>query len=250
MPSAEERLSGVRLKIERAKQHIIELNTAINTFFESGPYGVEPDPNPQTSDVFLRVTKATPVPLGFGLTVGDAIHNLRSALDHVAWQLVECGRGTPNDQTSFPIGETRKKYALALKRGKIKGVALGAQKICCRVQPYQSGDETLWNIHQLDIFDKHKLVITAASSIATVTYTPKGLIRGITSPKDPLVPLILGDILASIPRRLYERDDYQFAVQITFGEPEILRGQPVLETLQHMLNFVEALVGRFVVFLN
>src|SRR5690606_21763862 len=35
--------------------------------------------------------------------VGDVLHNLRSALDQLAWQLVLFDGGTPNQLTTFPV---------------------------------------------------------------------------------------------------------------------------------------------------
>jgi hypothetical protein len=37
----------------------------------------------------------------------DAVHNLRSALDYLAWQLVEVNGNTPNEKTCFCIGSAR-----------------------------------------------------------------------------------------------------------------------------------------------
>jgi hypothetical protein len=36
---------------------------------------------------------------------GDVFHNLRTALDHVAWQFVLLEGGTPNETTTFPLLE-------------------------------------------------------------------------------------------------------------------------------------------------
>ena len=39
----------------------------------------------------------------WSLILGDLLHNLRSALDHLAWQLVVDGGGTPSQDTNFPV---------------------------------------------------------------------------------------------------------------------------------------------------
>jgi hypothetical protein len=42
-------------------------------------------------------------PLRLGVMFGDCVQNLRSALDHLAWQVTLLDGGTPGDSTQFPI---------------------------------------------------------------------------------------------------------------------------------------------------
>lgn len=47
------------------------------------------------------------------MLVGDYVHNVRSALDHVVWQLVIANRGAPGRHTQFPIALTEKHWRFA-----------------------------------------------------------------------------------------------------------------------------------------
>ena len=95
--------------------------------------------------------------------MGDAIHNLRTALDHLVWQLVEAGGGTPNDRTAFPIvaadAKAAQRYGSAVGQGEIAKISPGAFKLLESIQPYNGGDKTLVEIHELDIWDKHRLIL-------------------------------------------------------------------------------------------
>lgn len=42
-------------------------------------------------------------PIGPSIISGDLVHNLRSSLDHLAWQLVKVSGGEPGGWTYFPI---------------------------------------------------------------------------------------------------------------------------------------------------
>lgn len=90
MPTAAERLSRIRLKIERAKKHIREFEQRLEAFRLRNPYGFmrEDDPNTGERIYKVRVSEEPPVE-DLALIAGDAIHQTRSALDHLAWQLVE-----------------------------------------------------------------------------------------------------------------------------------------------------------------
>src|SRR5260370_16394428 len=101
--SAEERLSLVRVKIERAKKHFHDLQAARIQFMEGTPYRIDRENNAQTGYNLYRVFDIQTPPAEIGLITGDVIHNLRSALDHLAYQLVLVNGSTPSKQTAFPI---------------------------------------------------------------------------------------------------------------------------------------------------
>ena len=48
----------------------------------------------------------------WGVLIGEILHNLRSALDHLIWQLVILETGAPptTTKTAFPIFETAAGY--------------------------------------------------------------------------------------------------------------------------------------------
>jgi len=106
MPTADERLAGVRAKIERAKQHVLNVDGAARAFLDSNPCEGGTKRDPDTRRVLHYLVRVKPAPVPLRLIVGDALHNLRSALDHLAWQLVEAGGGTPTRYTAYPIMET------------------------------------------------------------------------------------------------------------------------------------------------
>src|SRR5579864_4992836 len=101
--STQDRIHGIRLKIERAKEHIRDLDAAIKRFVQEQPYtlGAKPHRIPEIEHTTLYVAEVKPIPDCISLIVGDAIHNLRSALDHLMWQLVEAAGGSPDRNIYF-----------------------------------------------------------------------------------------------------------------------------------------------------
>jgi hypothetical protein len=73
-------------RCEWASQHLRQLHEAIVVYEESDPYTIRHDFNSvaYTSSVYIA---PKPVPLTISFMAGDVVHNLRSALDHLAWQL-------------------------------------------------------------------------------------------------------------------------------------------------------------------
>jgi hypothetical protein len=95
------------------------------------------------------------------LITGDAIHNLRSALD-IAWvdTVNAIGRGATG-WTHFPIGPDKPKNWL---EGCLKGVGIDDTSrvfdfIVNDVKCYEGGDSDILALHVLDIDDKHELLI-------------------------------------------------------------------------------------------
>src|SRR6478609_5813888 len=91
--TAAERLVGPLTKIERAKQHIVELNAVVQVFIDSKPYSSVTEHDPQTAQYVRRITKVEAVTPNVATVLGDILVNLRSALDHLAYQLIVVGAG-------------------------------------------------------------------------------------------------------------------------------------------------------------
>lgn len=250
------RIDGVRLKIERAKKHIRDLDSEIRIFIESKPYtiGTKPHPVAQIRYTTLFVDSVKTVPDPISLIIGDAVHNLRSALDHLAWQLVEAGGGIPNRDTYFPVcqgSQGAQQYATAIGKGEIQKMRPGAEKVLSSVQPYVTGDNTLWIIHELDRIDKHRLLIAVASSMDKWGVD---VLKGQTMwfNENRFFPLVSGNEIVNIPTSTYNsqpHEDFKLGIDVAFGKPEIVEGQLVLFTLNQLANFVDALVSKFQGFL-
>lgn len=169
--TADERLALVRLKIERADKHIMDLQTEIRNFIDSNPYEVASKRNPQTRQLIYYVARADPIPNTFAAITGDVLNNLRNSSDHLAQQLYLVGTGGAKgyrDQTSFLIAETAKKFKAGLP-GKLEGMRQDAIKEIRALEPCQGGQGAdLWAFHRLNNIDKHRLIVTVGSSFRSV----------------------------------------------------------------------------------
>ena len=167
---AQDRLIIIRVKIERAKKHLRDLAAEILTLTHTTIVHRDPKtgvpPNPIT---FMWNPDFKTVPtLSFDVVAisGDIIHNLRSALDHLAHQLVFVGSphlttSTISRNIGFPIAESMAKYE-AIKVGKVEGMRPEAKKAIDRLKPYKGGNDPLWRVHELDNIDKHRALFTVA----------------------------------------------------------------------------------------
>ena len=248
-----DKASPVRLKIKRAEKHISDLDVCIQSFFDSNPYriGAKPHPVAAINHTTLFIAEVQPVPSDIALILGDAIHNLRSALDHLAWQLVKAGGGQPDRDTFFPICESSQQYASAFGRGEIKRMPVGAEKVLSSIQPYQTLDQNLWLLHRLDIIDKHRLLLTIAA-IMDKWGIDFAAGQRVWLSDHRFVALIVGNEITNIPTSTYERhsnQDFKLGLDIAFAEPEIAEGDLVLQTTKKLLDLVNGIVSNFEPFL-
>jgi hypothetical protein len=163
---------GARLKVERARQHIDELNTALAAHLERGAGELRVKQEAQYD--YRLVFEAEPVPAAVALILGDAVHNLRTALDHLAWELVEASGRKPGKDTYFPIRETREKLINAVDKGEMKFAGPEVRHLVIdTIQPYKGGNGALWPLHDTDIIDKHRLLVP----VVAITQTPLMSIR-------------------------------------------------------------------------
>jgi len=156
-----------RLKIERAKHHIKELDTKLRAFLDTDFYALSVQADPGTGDNSLKFQITKSFPIETTLITGDAVHNLRSALD-LAWaKLIRKRLPAIFDKfTKFPIRDSRNELIAALKGRKIHKSYPSLFDLVLSIKPYKGGNDALFALHELDILDKHRLLLPVVGVVA------------------------------------------------------------------------------------
>src|ERR1035437_9665014 len=134
--AAIDRTIPILAKIERAEEHIRDLNQAIESFRKSDPYRTVGDDNLETGERVLKLQIVGQPPPRLLAILGDAIHCLRSSLDYLACQLVQAGGGTITDATGFPISYSVTEFESTKNIGKIQGASNEAIDLIRKIEPY------------------------------------------------------------------------------------------------------------------
>ena len=164
------------LKLKRASEHVEALKDSIDCWLGTDAYTISREIDPETRDTVRWAKIKSPPPPELALLTGDAVHNLRSALDHTVYYLAERNLGTLTNEIEealmFPIvgNQNRKgepadgsaifKDFLRRNPGPLTGVPASARSFIEREQPYQWADTPdtpnafkyhwLWVLHDLD----------------------------------------------------------------------------------------------------
>jgi hypothetical protein len=160
-------LTGVDLKIRRAKRQLANLKELIEATVNPNTYQFRLQYDANTAKHALTVRSVPVISPDWSVIVGEILYNLRSALDHLAWQLVILDGGTPGYKTQFPILKALSKGGLAAAqlRPSIRNSAI--LEALERVQRHRGPDgnpaplydSPLWQLHRLNIIDKHRLLL-------------------------------------------------------------------------------------------
>jgi hypothetical protein len=155
IPSAAGPFIGPRLKLERAWNHIESLATRVYEYgieakVEFGPY--------DASNGCRRVFFTPPPPSDLACVVGDAAHNLRSALDILVCDVARM-RGKSTKSVRFPFGTDPIHFEARMKDAGLAKVDPMMADLVRSLQPFPTGNKALRDLHDLDIQDKHELLL-------------------------------------------------------------------------------------------
>ncbi len=103
-------LDAPRLKLDRAGEHFEDLQTRVEDFVRHETDKVTVDDDTKRGlRLWVIEEPSNPSPK-LGPIISDVLHNLRSALDFLATQLVIANRMKPTSANGFPIHETIREY--------------------------------------------------------------------------------------------------------------------------------------------
>jgi hypothetical protein len=173
----ERALEGIRAKVARAKTHLDSLFAEMTLFTDSDPFALGTGrPNASRTEWTYPLRLRRPIPIDWGVVLGEVAHDLRSALDHAIYQLSLDFSGKEVERSGFPIsGKTSsweirgakatkdnpEGFAPTCARYQLRGVSPNVVDYVKRVQPFSSADpktSPLLALQELWNQDKHRLL--------------------------------------------------------------------------------------------
>jgi hypothetical protein len=266
MPAAPKDIVALNSKLERAEHHLFNLKDFWTSFIdEEKAYPILFQDAADGSHRLYYLGSVAPIPADVPLIMGDAVQALRSALDHMAYRLVCVGTASdgPFTDVYFPTAETPDKFEAKIKTIE-KRLAPEAVKQLRKVAAYQGGNgEIIWHIDRLNNIDKHRLLPTVTSQnrmhsmspveIAKIRRDFLGELSPVPEALDPKlflkegirhISLEAGHILDIFPISQVH-DNMHFPIELAFGQPPIIKGKPVLETLHQASHLIYQLFMSF-----
>jgi hypothetical protein len=250
-------LSGVELKLYRAQNHLRTLVKTQADFYREPEFCSTVLEINEQRRPFVWVENVKEPPPDWGILIGDCVHNLRSALDHLAFQLMLANPKLkwpiPRKlvkSSAFPITLSSTKFRGAQHR--LAGVSATAKAIIECLQPYHRrkypGTRTLWELEELWNGDKHRLLPLIYSSFELRDLRVQGNVPfALTGMKPGSGRLKKGAVIArwkyvAAPGPMKMQVECDLVADVDFGKgrlvPYPVRGQPAIKTLFGALKFI------------
>jgi hypothetical protein len=170
-------------KLAQAQRHLSLLHDLAKSLLEGEAYAVYPERDPKTGEVVIYgEARQEPPTLTWGVVIGDIVHNLRSALDHMVWTLTVAsqpqpppnpiprrGSGSEWRDVGFPLYTNpypldASGNLIPWQNGKepksLWGIEPGLRAEFEKLQPFRWGEEATFHplaiLHDLWNIDKHR----------------------------------------------------------------------------------------------
>lgn len=246
-PLAPEPFQGPILKIKRAAKHINECNE-MHKAWSPTRVGLEliGESEDRKQWVYTTIVE-NPATLEYSLALGDAIHNLRSALDLLICDVARL-RGKAVSEVKFPFSADRAALDVILDKAPFRRIGADVVTAIAAERPYKTnGNVLLRGLHDLDLADKHRLLLVAHTGVQ-VEFTPTARTEAdrLTHPK-LYRPSFGGEIwgaLKEMEMGIHFRPSVDVITPVFSRDLPFAR-KPVIPTLHALGRLVEEIVERF-----
>lgn len=237
--------SGVLMKLDRAQEHLQKLDYLVFTWLRGNHYKIVQEANFETERYGFYISLKKPIPAEIPSILGDVVHNLRVSLDHIV-SACAIANGKSFTDTGFPFGRDANDFKKRLK-DKARKAGDAAMILIAELKPYPTGNDALVGLHNLDLIDKHRILIAVAAA-GDFRY------RHIPRPDLPAFEeesrvYFLDSEKQFIPTRPgYELEtpfEIGLALDIVFPAAGPFGNMPCVAALRELLKYLREIVGLF-----
>jgi hypothetical protein len=165
------KLADPLAKIDRAREQIEALKTELHAAMESDAHKLDVKLTRDTygghAALTLTVSRLPVFSTEVSLLIGEVVHNLRSALDHLAWHLIPPARieqlsGRAAEVVYFPMARNRRGYLASISQ-RLPGTSNDQRNVIERYQPYHRSEagRAMRTLRTLSNTDKHRFIVPA-----------------------------------------------------------------------------------------
>jgi len=245
MTESDDPFESPRLLIERAREHIGEVDAEIKAFFDRKPYTRVIELDRETGLYAHKIRLTAKLPGRIKAVVKDVASNLRDVLDHAVYGSAVALSGTNLDNTGFPFARDAAGVIGELNSKRLSGNPPEIRALLASFEPHATGNQLLWGLNRIRVPNTHRILVpvglaTLSSTISegsgTVTSGSQlGYCRWDTT-KNEVEYLRLG------PGSTF---DYKIEISfdVTFENVEALSGEPAISALHAMTSEVERILS-------
>lgn len=198
--------------------------------------------------MFFETISDAPLPGSLALILSDAIHNLRTALDHATWELIGHDHGTRDRHTKLPTGDTRINFEASCKGIKTPIPATIDFFVQLAIYPQGAGESLYW-LCQLDNAEKHTILspVVQAASVDRIEFINLATKERSVRENVILHPGPDGRSYIEIEsgQGINCNDRHKTTSDVFFGDVQGVPHEPIIPTLVHFRDAVADTVREF-----
>jgi hypothetical protein len=228
---------GPHLKVKQSQKHIECLNRLLADYGARVKFGFRKAE--ETDLVSWTLVFSEPPPEDVSPLIGDSIHNLRSALDLMICDVARL-RAETTDHLAFPFAKDEERLDKEIKKREIARLGNDIIDLVKAEKPYPEGNRALIGLHELDILDKHHMILPAyeAAPFGDIQMRPLSIFPGSVMHMMPG-----GSITLARGNRLTFKQ--QGEVTAIFPDLSPFPRAPVVEVLEYLAKLVSEIIDRF-----
>lgn len=245
-------------KIRRAHGHMLELQENMARWRDESNYSTYTEESTRENGYIATSTRlriANPIPKEWAVIIGDTLQNLRAALDHLAFAMVDRTTLTKSQvrDIQFPIGSYPDvdAYRAELQRKLFFTQEVGDFLASCR--PFKSGDVRFWHLNELAKIDRHRILLTTLAGISDAyrdfRYDSDGMVLKRYDPArnfatiwdaahpDQMIPVHDGMEIVRETAPAGESSGFTWGIklELLFDEGDIISAEGVLPVLEALI---------------
>jgi hypothetical protein len=243
-------LSDAKIKIERANANIQDVLSEHVAFFGNAPphYTSFRELTADGTREALKIKIIRDPPPLFAAAVGDAVTNLRSALDYLTCQLAIQNGTNDVSKVEWPFASSPEAFASANTQKKIKGLSPEAVDLIRSQKPYRGGDDLLWSLNDLRNSNIHRHLVVSAITVTTVgghLLVDAGIGAHTFEGPPPWEPSAREITFVTFTPGAKLNYNLQVAMDITFRDVGTVHGQSALVVLHQLSHLAQQILLKF-----
>lgn len=243
-------LSDAYAKLARGRHHIADLEASISAYLATDFYRLRLEVDQWEGRMEVIFDSLHQPNKTINALIGDAIGNLRSALDYLVVALVAPISGKP-DTCKFPFADDEKGFGGEVKATLSYSTQIIRDHFINKVQAYQGGNgHALWVLNKLRNRDKHRFLV-ATTNIAGITVSFRDRNGNVFKNCGMGVSQGNSGVFISAPiNHIQFTDKPTPRFEIMLEEPPYLQGAPVASFLNGVASDVQSLLDAIKVVFN
>ncbi len=232
-------ISDAQAKLRRANEHISEVERLIRSYLATDFYRLSFEPDHGEGRIKVVFQSLHQPDKSIALAVGDAVSNMRSALDYAVVAL------TGLNKAAMPVADSAKGFKGELKSALVVNLGLDAVAFfISKIQAYENGvGHAVWQLNKLRNIDKHRFLLTTIN-VAGVTASWRDRSGSTFTDCSMMVQAGNGGTFIAAPANYIQfTGNPRPAFQVSLAEPPYFPNAPLIDTLKRLHSSTGACVN-------